>query len=208
MNQQQDQLATLNEIRNIMDRSSRFISLSGLAGVFAGLFALAGAAAVKWHFDKQSIQYREEYSAGLDQDTIMFMITVAALVLLLAFASAVILTVRKARKNNLRSWDSKSKRLLINFSIPLAVGGIFCAVLVYHGMMYLVPPAMLIFYGLALVSGSKYTLSDIRYLGICDIILGLLASFFVGYGLLSWTIGFGVLHIIYGTLMYLKYERN
>jgi hypothetical protein len=96
---------------------------------------------------------------------------------------------------------------VINLAIPLAVGGIFCAILLYHGIVYLMAPAMLIFYGLALVNGSKYTLTDIRYLGLSEIVLGVFAAFFIGYGLLAWAIGFGVLHIVYGTLMYYKYER-
>jgi hypothetical protein len=95
----------------------------------------------------------------------------------------------------------------LNLAIPLATGGAFCAILIYHNLLYLVAPAMLVFYGLALLNGSKYTLSDIRYLGIFEIILGLFASVFVGYGLTLWTVGFGMLHIVYGALVYFKYER-
>ncbi|MFD2245551.1 hypothetical protein [Pontibacter ruber] len=207
MNQQHDQLEALHEIRNIMDRSSRFISLSGLSGIAAGVSALTGAAVVKWHFVQYNIRYNHDYSTALTWTNIQFMLAVALGVLILAFGSASYFTARRARKNNLRIWDSKSQRLLLNLAIPLAAGGIFCAILLYHGILYLVAPAMLVFYGLALINGSKYTFGDIRYLGICEIILGLASGIFIGYGLLSWTIGFGVLHIVYGTLMYFKYER-
>ncbi|MBD1396855.1 hypothetical protein H9Q13_06735 [Pontibacter sp. JH31] len=207
MNQQQEQLATLHEIRNIMDRSSRFISLSGLSGVFAGLFALAGVALVTWYLNQYDLLYRDIYSNSLDWNTTVFLLTVAGLVLLLALGSAIYFTYRKAQKNNHRIWDSKSQRLLVNLAIPLAVGGFFCAILLYHGLVYLVAPAMLVFYGLALVNGSKYTLRDIYYLGLSEIVLGLFAAVFIGYGLLAWAVGFGLLHIVYGTLMYYKYER-
>lgn len=207
MNQQQDQLETLHEIRNIMDRSSRFISLSGLSGVAAGVSALIGAAVVKWHLVKHTINYSQTLGRNLTKDSISFLISVAVLVFILALCSATYFTARNAKKNSHRVWDSKTERMLINLFIPLAAGGIFCAVLIYHNLLYLVAPVMLIFYGCALLNASKYTLSDIRYLGILEIILGLLASFFVGYGLLAWTIGFGVLHIVYGTLVYFKYER-
>jgi uncharacterized membrane protein YidH (DUF202 family) len=207
MNQQQEQLAALHEIRNIMDRSSRFISLSGLSGISAGLTALAGAAVVQWYLGEHNIAYRENYDSTLNQDTILFLLTVALVVLVVALALASFFTIRRARRNNQRIWDSKSQRLLVSLAIPLAAGGVFCAVLLYHGILYLVAPAMLVFYGLALINGSKYTFSDIRYLGICELVLGLLSSFFVSYGLLSWTIGFGVLHIVYGALLYFKYER-
>jgi hypothetical protein len=207
MNQQQEPLATLNEIRNIMDRSSRFISLSGLSGVAAGISALIGTAVAKWYLLTHNINYRQNLGLNLARESILFMISVAALVFILALCSATYFTARKASKSNPRVWDSKIERMLVNLFIPLAAGGIFCAILIYHNLLYLVAPAMLIFYGCALLNASKYTLSDIRYLGFFEIILGLLASFFVGYGLLAWTVGFGVLHIVYGMLMYFKYER-
>jgi hypothetical protein len=207
MTKQQEPLATLHEIRNIMDRSSRFISLSGLSGVAAGVSALIGAAVVKWYLVTHQINYRQHLGRNLTGEAILFMISVAALVFILALCSATYFTARKARKSNQRVWDSKTERMLVNLFIPVAVGGLFSAVLIYHHLLYLVAPVMLIFYGCALLNASKYTLSDIRYLGFLEIILGLLASFFVGYGLLAWTVGFGVLHIVYGTLVYFKYER-
>ena len=207
MNQQQDQLATLHEIRNIMDRSSRFISLSGLSGVAAGVSALLGAAVVKWYLVAHNIRYSQSLGSDLTRSNLLFVVAVAALVFILAFCSATYFTARNAKKNSHRVWDSKTERMLVNLFIPLAAGGIFCAILLYHDLLYLVAPVMLIFYGCALLNASKYTLSDIRYLGLCEITLGLLASFFVGYGLLAWTLGFGVLHIVYGTLVYVKYER-
>ncbi|GHA56262.1 hypothetical protein [Pontibacter akesuensis] len=207
MNQQQDQLATLHEIRNIMDRSSRFISLSGLSGVAAGVSALAGAAVVKWYLVTHNVKYSQYLGQDLSRETVVFLVSVAALVFILALAAATYFTARNAKKKSHRVWDSKSERMLVNLFIPLAAGGVFCGALVYHNLLYFVAPAMLIFYGFALLNASKYTLSDIRYLGICELILGLLASFFIGYGLLAWTVGFGMLHVVYGTLVYVKYER-
>ncbi|PVY39448.1 hypothetical protein [Pontibacter virosus] len=207
MNQQQDQLEALHEIRNIMDRSSRFISLSGLSGVFAGLSALIGAAVVKWYFSQHNINYYNDMASNFSRENVLFVLAIAVGVLVLAFGTATYFTARNARKKNQRTWDNQSKRLLVNLAIPLAAGGVFCAVLLYHGILYLVAPAMLVFYGLALLNGSKYTLGDIRYLGIIQIILGLVASVFVSYGLMLWTLGFGILHIVYGALVYFKYER-
>ncbi|MDX5419218.1 MAG: hypothetical protein LPK09_08365 [Hymenobacteraceae bacterium] len=207
MKQQQDQLEALHEIRNIMDRSSRFISLSGLSGVAAGVSALAGAAVVKWYFSQHNINYYSNLGSSLTRENIAFLLAVAAAVLVIAFFTATYFTVRNTRKKNHRTWDNQSKRLLLNLAIPLATGGAFCAILVYHNILYLVAPAMLVFYGLALLNCSKYTLGDIRYLGIFEIILGLIASIFVGYGLTLWTVGFGILHIVYGALVYFKYER-
>ena len=128
------------------------------------------------------------------------------MVFLLAVASGIYFTTRKARRKGQKIWDQSALRMLTNLAIPLVVGGIFCLVLYRERQLLLVAPATLVFYGLALVNGSKYTLDDIRYLGFCQILLGIIGLFFPGYGLELWAIGFGALHIVYGLVMYRKYE--
>jgi hypothetical protein len=66
---------------------------------------------------------------------------------------------------------------------------------------------MLIFYGLSLVNAGKFTFSEIHYLGLTEIVLGILAGIFINHGLLFWTLGFGLMHIVYGTVMYYRHER-
>lgn len=214
MDKRNEQLEHLSEIRSLMERSSRFISLSGLSGVAAGIFALIGAAAVYVYldispFDEHLVYYADVVSAkerwGMDYLTFFFLD--AALVFTLAVAGGIFFTTRKAKQKGQKIWDKLTQKLLLNLLIPLAVGGIFCLALMKHGAFGLVAPATLVFYGLALVNGGKYTLSDIHYLGLSEIILGLIALFNIGYGLEFWAIGFGILHIIYGTVMYFKYER-
>jgi hypothetical protein len=207
MEQKNEQMETLHEIRDIMDRSTRFLSLSGLSGIFAGISALAGAAVVKWYFSSNGINYFRDAGSNLNRDNILFLVLVAAAVLIVAILTATYFTVRNARKKNQRPWDKQSKRLLVNLAVPLATGGVFCSILLYHNIIFLIAPAMLVFYGLALLNGSKYSIGDIRYLGLFEIATGLLAAFFAGYGLLLWTFGFGILHIVYGTLVWFKYER-
>lgn len=212
MNKETDHLSQLNEIRALMERSSRFISLSGLSGVFAGVFALIGATAayIKMgnHFN-MSTYYEYPVSSSLEDNlqVLEFFVLDALLVLAASIVVGLLLTWRSAKKNGQTIWDNTAKRLLINLMIPLVTGGLFCIVLLMHGLIGLVAASTLIFYGLALINASKYTFNDIRYLGICEIILGLLATVFIGYGLIFWAIGFGLLHIVYGILMYNKYER-
>ena len=207
-----EQLQDIKEIRSIMERSSRFLSLSGLSGVFAGIFALAGFTAAYFHFglELSSSEYfegaREPISPN-DSGFILFYFADGLLVLVASLLAGFVFTARKAKKSGQKIWDATARRMLINLMIPLTTGGIFCLILLFHGRLVLVAPATLIFYGLALINASKYTLNDIRYLGLMEIVLGLLASVYVGYGLWFWALGFGVLHIIYGTVMYNKYER-
>ena len=194
-----DYLKDITEIRAIMERSSRFISLSGLSGVMAGVYALAGAYVA--HLIVQ------DYRANPHDDVVAYLMADAAAVLLLAVGTGVFLTTRRARAQGATIWDATARRLLINLLIPLVVGGLFSLILVARGTVGIIAPSMLIFYGLALVNASKYTLTDIRYLGFAEIGLGLLAALIPGYSLLFWALGFGVFHIIYGTLMYYTHER-
>lgn len=204
MTEQKEHLQALTDIRSMMERSSRCISLSGLSGVFAGIFALIGAYLGGSKLNSFSNGYRGEDLEGL---TIYF-VEIALAVLISSLLVGTLLTIRNSKRKGLKVWDSSAKRLLINLAIPLGAGGLFCLVLLYHGILILVAPATLIFYGLALINASKYTFNDIRYLGLCEIVLGLLASYYIGYGLLFWAVGFGVLHIVYGAVMYFKYERK
>jgi hypothetical protein len=213
MNSDQEQLQHLSEIRNLMERSSKFLSLSGLSGISAGLIALLGAGTAYLYlgFDVSFFDSNRYFADRLflqGQEDTLFLVADGLVILVLAIASGIYFTTRKARQNKIQVWNSTSKRLVVNLLIPLAAGGILCLALLYYGIFFLVAPATLIFYGLALVHASKYTLEDVRILGLSEIVTGLAASFLVGYGLVFWAFGFGLLHILYGTIMYFKYERN
>lgn len=209
-------LEDIASIKTMMSKSSRFMSLSGLSGILAGVYALI-AAVVAHYLIQGHIQLfassREDFlnlilrifaTAELAGNLIiLFLVT-----LLLAIGTGIILTYKKAAKNKESIWDSSSKRLIANFAIPLVTGGVFSIVLIQYGIIGLIAPATLIFYGLALVNASKYTLGDIKYLGLANIIIGLIATQFIGYGLYFWALGFGVFHIIYGAIMYNKYDRQ
>lgn len=210
---QNEHLDALKDIRSIMDRSSRFISLSGLAGVFAGAYALAGAFAVYYHLNLK-LSGADYYQLAFSEDGsyntsfLSFFILDAALILSASLLTAYLLTNNKAKRTGQKILDKTAIRMAANLFIPLISGGVFCLILLSHKQIGLIAPCMLMFYGLALINASKYTLDDIRLLGIVEIILGLISSYYTELGLLFWSIGFGVLHIIYGTMMYNKYDRK
>lgn len=204
-----DSLNDLKDIRRIMERSSKFISLSGLSGVAAGICALIGAfLAYKLLNNYYGTYNSRGFFSGDDFSRLKIkFVLLAAAVFSVAFISSYYLTWRKAKKQGLPIWDHTSKRLAWNMILPLMSGGLFIVGMLRYDAWFFVSPACLIFYGLALVNASKYTLNDIRYLGYCEIILGLINMYFPGYGLWFWAFGFGVLHIIYGIVMWQKYER-
>lgn len=197
----------LASIRTIMERSAKFISLSGLSGVLAGIYALGGATAAYFvvHYPISPFRYRI-YSVN-EPSALSKLLLIALLVLAASATTGLWLSHLKAKKHGLKLWNSTSRTLLLNLAIPLVSGGIFILIILYTGHFGLAAPACLIFYGLALIQGSSNTVDEIRYLGFCEIILGLISAALPGYGLIFWTIGFGVLHIVYGGIMYNKYDK-
>jgi hypothetical protein len=210
MNEQNQHLETLQDIKKIMERSSRFLSLSGLSGIAAGICALAGSViAYEWIRQYYNRFNDRKYYLGNDFQGLKYkLLSLAAVVLAIALLSAFYFTWRRAKKNNVSLWNHTSKKLLINMLIPLVTGGLFILAMLSYDEWKFIAPVCLIFYGLALVNASKYTLSEIRYLGLIEIVLGLINTQFVGYGLYFWAAGFGLLHIVYGLLMWWKYEKS
>jgi hypothetical protein len=155
-------------------------------------------------FQNNDARYVDNSVLILEQNLIF----IAAGVFIAALVSAFVFTYRRAKKNDASIWDVTARRLMLNTLIPMAAGGVFIMGMMYHGATLFVSPACLVFYGLALVNGSQYTLGEIRYLGYFEIILGLMNLWLPGYGLMFWTIGFGVLHIVYGIIMWMKYDNR
>lgn len=200
----------IQAIRKIMEESSRFLSLSGLSGVIAGLAAITGALVVYFLVPGGGSIHLEDYFTGLgvsgNLSTRWHLLVVAFMVLAVALLGAFYLSARRAKKAGKNFWSPASRRMVISLFIPLAAGGLFVIALLMHHFISLIIPGLLIFYGLALVNAGKFTLGEIFYLGILQIITGLIAAFVPGYDLVFWIAGFGMLHIVYGLVMYRKYE--
>ena len=197
-------LETLQDIRKMMEKSSRFISLSGWSGVAAGVFGLIGAWYANNLLEKSDTAGR---TSGADEIGFQLML-LAAIVFLCAITSAFLLTWIRSRRSGHAIWSASSRRLMWNTMLPMLVGGLLILRMIGDEYYALIAPSALLFYGLALVNGSKYTLGEIRYVGYLEILLGIICLAFPSHGLIFWTIGFGLVHIIYGIMMWWKYERK
>lgn len=198
-------LEDLNEIKSLMKKSSQFLSLSGFAGVFAGIYALIGAGIVKYLLEDNQVNYSEIFI----NETIFWQIIIIAIVVLgLSITTAFYLSYKKAKKNNETIWNPTSIRMGIGFAIPFFTGTVLILLLLKNQYFDLIMPMCLIFYGLSCINASKYTFGEVKYFGILEVILGLILIEFTGFGLLFWSLGFGVLHIIYGIIMYVKYDKK
>jgi hypothetical protein len=205
----------ISSIKNIMERSTRFISLSGLSGVMAGIYALIGSG-LAYELIKitQVSNLADAHGIIIDfspsdiEMVTVWLFFIALSVLFLSIITGILLTIRKARKKGQSVWNESSRAFLKKGLLPLLTGGCFILILLWQQYYSVIAPACLIFYGLALAAASQYTYGDVKWLGLCEIALGLLAMLFPQYGLLFWALGFGVLHILYGTIMYFKYDRE
>ena len=201
MKEQTDYIQNIAEIRSLMERSSKFLSLSGLAGILAGTYALLGACIAYFYFEFNPTELF--YSAPNLYQTM----ALAFGVLVLALISSILLSQKKAKEKNTRIWNSTSKSLLRSMAVPFFTGGIFIFVLISKELIGLIIPVMLIFYGLTLYNAGNYTIKEVRAMGLLQILLGLISTWVIQYSLIFWVIGFGVIHIIYGIYIRLRYER-
>ena len=210
MENNKEHLETLSEIKGLMQRSSKFVSLSGMSGIAAGAVAIIGAVIISVYLH---IGFFEQLPGMMSQSkdqlsvNMTFIFAVLFSVLILASILTIYFSSRNAKSKNIVFWDSMAKKVFVNLFIFLITGGIFCMILFYYEIYFLIVSAMLIFYGLALMNVSKFTFNEISQLGVIEIFLGIFAAFVTVYPLLIWTVGFGMLHLIYGIYVYLKYER-
>lgn len=202
----QNHTEDLSVIRNLMEQSTKFMSLSGLSGVFIGIYALIGATIAYYYLNAKDLY--ADFEKVRQIKFLYFFAVDAGLVLVLSLLTTFLLSKRKAQKSKVGFWNKSAKLLISNLAIPLMVGGAFIGVLYYHNLLGLIAPTTLIFYGLALMQASQHTIKDIKFLGVLEIILGLIACFNIGYGLFFWAFGFGILHILYGIIIYYKYDKK
>ncbi|MBG9375500.1 hypothetical protein I5907_04600 [Panacibacter sp. DH6] len=216
MSDQNHHLNTLQDIKQMMERSSRFISLSGLSGIAAGICALIGAWFAHGIIDNnrssianlKTIHHNDDSTISLAAYMGNPLMQIAALTFLAALVLAFAFTYLRSRKTNTPIWGSTARRVMINVAIPMIVGGIYLLKLIENEAYGYIAPGCLIFYGLAVLNASKYTLPELRYLSFGLLLLGIINLWYVGYGIYFWAMGFGVLHIIYGAIMWWKYERS
>ncbi len=191
MSQEKEHLQAIQDIKKMMERSTKFSSISGKAGIVVGMLAVIVFAGIKW----------------FDVTTVASLSVVMVGTLMIALSIGLYLSIAKAKKEGAAIFDTTAKRFLVQFFIPLFVGGILCLIFACQNQILYIPAMMLIFYGFALVHASKFSLDTIKSLGYLEIIAGLIAAAFTQYGMWFWVIGFGVLHIIYGFIIYTKYEK-
>ncbi len=208
MKEEKDYIRDIADIRSMMERSSKFLSLSGWAGILAGIYALAGAYIAYAVFDFNPNEIVDSsINSGSLSSVLINVISLGVVILILALGTAIFFSYNKANQRGEKLWNATAKRLLMNMAVPFVTGGILILILIFKELIGLIAPFTLIFYGLALYSASKFTFEEVRMLGLTQIALGLISTYYIEYGLICWALGFGVVHIIYGIYIYYKLEK-
>lgn len=201
-------------IRDMMEKSSKFISLSGFSGIFAGIVAILGASFAYYYFSQQNISLmnisnaQNLFSDSFSSNDLLVLTIDAFAMIIISIGLALYFSGRKAKKLKQKLFNNLTKRIIYNLAIPLLTGGLICIFFLWKGSLGLTLACTLVFYGLALVNVSKYTLDTLHYLGLTEVVLGLLSFLFIEYSFMFWVLGFGICHILYGGIMYYKYDRN
>lgn len=205
---QQESLEVLTEIRSMMHKSSRFLSLSGWSGIWAGITALvASGVAFTFVYDKVTDNVIDTGSVLLTEP-VYTLLLLAIATFLVALFGALFFTWRKNQKTGAATFTGAARKLAVSMMIPMGAAACFILFFVQNQHFSYIVPAMLVFYGLTLINSSKYTFADIRYLGLSEVIIGCIALFIPDMGLYLWALGFGIMHIVYGTIMWFKYDRK
>jgi hypothetical protein len=213
---QQASLEVLTEIRSMMHKSSRFLSLSGWSGIWAGITALvASGVAYSWLTDQNAFRTDARVDIkpnGYFSDAAAMwserLLILAVLTFVVAFLGALFFTWRKNKKAGEATFTGAARKLAVSMMIPMGAAACFILFFILNHHFAYIVPASLVFYGLTLINSSKYTFSDIRYLGLSEVIIGCIALFIPDMGLYLWALGFGIMHIVYGTIMWFKYDRK
>lgn len=206
MKNEQDYTRDITEIRSMMERSSKFLSLSGWAGIMAGIYALIAAYIVYVFFGFHPVEIYYKDTEISNPDLLQIIVLTIAL-LILSIGTAFFLSYKRAQKHAEKVWNATSRRLINAMSVPLVTGGILILIFINQGLIGLIAPMTLLFYGLALYSAGNYTYKEVKFLGVTEVALGLISSFYIEYSLLLWAIGFGLVHIVYGVYIHVKHER-
>ena len=205
----------LASIRNMMEKSSKFSNLSGLSIFFTGLLTIIAASVIYFDIGFSYSDVEISYSQLINNEgskenleqKIRLLSLIASVILILSLLILYVTASKKTKKEGIKLFNPTFKRTARSLVVPLVSGGVFSFFLIYNHMYGLVAPATLIFYGLGLIAASRNSYDELEVLGYVELVLGILASYFMGAGLLFWVIGFGLGHIVFGSYLHFKYDK-
>lgn len=198
----------ISDIKKIISERTKFNALSGVSGILAGTYALVGAFVAKQIIDRSEMMVYDNFTGRYFHQDVVKLYFIAAIVLIASISTGIYFSYIKAKKAGELLLNKVAVKIIRNFSIFLLTAFIVLLAVYAKNYFSMMAPLCLIFYGLALINVSSFIASEVYGLGLCIVVIGVFALFFPGNGLLFWSLGFGLMHIIYGTLMWYRYDRK
>jgi len=205
----------LTVIRQLMERPIRFSTMSGLAAIQAGIWALLGVAADGWAWSRCTTY----------TDALLCSMAVWGGVLGLSLVGVIALTRRRERQQTMPWWSPVKRRILLTILPPFvaAIGLTFAICLrAMHGdsdpdilpwqfaghlaQGQLIPAIWMLFYGVTLWQLGQFSPVDVRVLGAAFIAAGLAtAALWQWQPYWAMAATFGGLHIVYGAVVWVRH---
>ena len=178
---------SLRYIRRTMERAGSFTAVPGKGGVLVGLLALgAGRVASR------------QASAG-------WFIAVWMLAAVAALAIGIAGAALKSRKFTMPLLSGPGRKFVAGFTPALLAGAVLTMVFYRAGVSGFLPGIWLLLYGAAVLSGGWASVRVVPLMGACFMLCGTLALLVPGYNDQFLQAGFGGLHLVFGTVIAVKY---
>lgn len=177
----------LRYIRQTLERAGSFTAVPGKGGVLMGLVALGAARA----------------AARQSSVAVWIVIWMAAAVVALAIgiAGAAI----KSRRFQMPLFSGPGRKFIAGFTPAILAGAVLTLVFYRAGVSGFLPGVWLLLYGAAVLSGGWASVRVVPMMGACFMLAGTLALLVPGYNDQLLSAGFGGLHLVFGTLIAVKY---
>jgi hypothetical protein len=177
----------LRYIRQTLERAGSFTAVPGKCGVLMGLVALAAG------------RLAARQTSGAAWITIWMWAAVAAFVIGMAGVAL------KSRRFQIPLFSGPGRKFIAGFTPAILAGAVLTLVLYRAGVSGFLPGVWLLLYGAAVLSGGWNSVRVVPIMGACFMLVGSAALLVPGYNDALLSVGFGGLHLVFGTLIAVKY---
>lgn len=185
---EQRAMDNLRYIRQTIERAGSFTAVPGVGGMLMGFSALAAA-----HLAAEQSESGRWLATWVAE---------AGLALLIGIAAA----ARKSARARMPLLAAPGRRFIAGFLPAMAAGAVLTAVLFRQGAIVFLPGIWLLLYGVSVVSSGAASVRVVPLMGACFMAAGVVALVSpAAWGNLLLAAGFGGLHIIFGTVITVKY---
>jgi len=176
---------TLEVIRMLMERGTRYTHVCGSSGIAAGLITLGGCAVLA--------------SGRLPYDRVTSFVATFAVVFVASFLANVYFTFRMARQNHEPVWSRTARTVTLAFLPNFVAAIVLSGVLIREGRLDLLPGLWMLLYGCGELAISFFAPLSILVLGLAFVLAGAVSLlFFRGHEVLMMGLSFGGIHLAYG----------